>query len=92
MKQKNLGKDNHGMYKFEDPNNCLADEQEEGESENLLGSKREKIYEQIPREILRDLRRPQHFRRLGDEAEEPATPTASKSIMLKDLVRTLAFF
>lgn len=88
-KKQNSGKDNRGMYKFEASDNCLVDEEEDDEEEGglLAGNRREKIYEQIPREILRDLRRPQHFRRLGSDDDE-ATSSNSKSIMLKDLVRT----
>jgi hypothetical protein len=41
---------------------------------------------QIPREIFRDLRRPQHFRRLGSDDSDVAS-SASKAIMLKDLVK-----
>ena len=89
-KKQNGGKDNRGLYKFEAPDNCLVDEDEEEDEEAgglLAGHRRgEKIYEQIPREILRDLRRPQHFRRLGSEDDE-ATSSNSKAIMLKDLVR-----
>ena len=53
------------------------------------GRKTEKIYEQIPREIFRDFRRPQHFRRLDDDTDQ-TTSTNSKAIMLKDLVIVVA--
>ena len=91
--------DHQSVFKFNAGNNCLADDDDDddvdddrAESGGLLTSnRREKIYEQIPREIFRDLRRPQHFRRLGSEDTEAASAN-SRAIMLKDLVRAATEF
>ena len=82
------------VFKFNSGNNCLVDDDEDDDVDDdraergglLTSNRREKIYEQIPREIFRDLRRPQHFRRLGSEDAEAASAN-SRAIMLKDLVR-----
>lgn len=91
------GRDNHGMYKFSDSNtSCAVDDDEQTamltQNTPLGGSKRKdhesnpsSIYEQLPRELLRDLRRSQHFQRLGDDNDETVVSN-SKAIMLKDLV------
>jgi hypothetical protein len=85
------------MYKFSASNtSCVVDDDDD--STILLNGagtgRRDRepssasIYEQLPREILRDLRRPQHFQRLGDDVESAAS--SSKAIMLKDLVNLYA--
>lgn len=92
------GKDNRGMYKFSASNtSCVMDDDDDsaillngagagaGRRDRDRESNSASIYEQLPRELLRDLRRPQHFQRLGDDAESLASN--SKAIMLKDLVK-----
>ena len=92
------GKDNNGMYKFSALNtSCVMEDDDDsaillngsgpGRRDRDRESNSKSVYEQLPREILRDLRRPQHFQRLGDNAESVAS--SSKAIMLKDLVRFL---
>ncbi len=81
------------MYKFSASNtSCIIDDDDSANfMRNASTGRRDRdstsapIYEQLPRELLRDLRRPQHFQRLGDDVESIAS--SSKAIMLKDLVK-----